>query len=104
MNALPRIDDVRDKEGMPDPDARLSAALDAELAAEMRTPDQWARGYAARAYHLLTLKGVDRELTSDETQAGLHLAQAVIALDGHDEDEKRDVRAHLEEASALLTN
>lgn len=99
---LPRIDDVRGVEGSPDADARRGSELEADLARETRTPDQWTRAYAARAYHLLILNGVDRELSDAENQAGVHLAEAVAAMDGHDPD--ADVRAHIEEASAQLAN
>jgi hypothetical protein len=101
---IPRVVDVRGRDGLPDPDARRSAELEAELAAETRSPEQWARGYAARALFLLNRDSADRELSGDENQAGYHLAHAVAAMDGQATDAQRDVRGHLEEASALLAN
>lgn len=101
---LPRVDDVRGADGSPDPDARKGSELEADLARETRTPDQWARAYAARAYNTLAFSGAERGLSDAETQAGLHLAQAVTAMDSHDPKVAGDIRAHLEEASALLAS
>jgi hypothetical protein len=99
---VPRVDDVRGPDGLPDLDARRGAELEAELNSETRTPEQWARGYAARALFLLNRDSADRELSGEENQAGYHLAHAVAAMDGQATDEQLDVRGHLEEASALL--
>jgi hypothetical protein len=101
---LPRIDDVRGKDGSPDPEVRRDSEFEADLARDARTPDQWARAYAARSYHLLTLNGVDRELSDAESQTGQRLAAVVAALDGQDPDARLDVQAHHEQAKALLSD
>lgn len=99
-----RVDDVRGADGSPDPDARKGSEIEADLAREARTPEQWARAYAARTYHLLTLNGVDRELTNAETEAGLRLADAIAIIDRQDPDTFPSVRDHLEVASGLLAD
>lgn len=101
---LRRIEEVHGVDCTPDPQLRRSAELDAELAAETRTPDQWARAYAARALFLLNRDSADRELSGEENRAGYHLAHAVAAMDGQATDAQLDVRGHLEQASALLAD
>ncbi len=50
---LPRVDDIRDADGKPDPEVRLSVEQTAGLDREARTPVQWVRAYALRAFDIL---------------------------------------------------
>jgi hypothetical protein len=98
----PRVDDVRGADGKPDPELRRSIELTAELDREARTPAQWVRAYAQRAFDLLDRQDTEREVSLDENEARNELASALSEPgDGVLSDEPK-LRAHLEAARALL--
>lgn len=99
---LPRIDDVRNADGEPDPELRLSVEQTAELDRAARTPVQWVRGYALRAFDILNRKAVETELSADANDARQELSSAFNEPGEERFADEDKVRAHLEAAGNLL--
>lgn len=98
----PRVDDVRDADGKADPELRRSIELTAALDRETRTPAQWVRAYAQRAFDLLNRQDTDNGGSLEANEARKELASALSEPGDAALSDEPKMRAHLEAARALL--